>query len=282
MRQIEKSRWPEFCTVQQKHVLLVQEQTWHGLWLGGLGLLGASSDNRSSSFPELGLSVERTVAGGRRGLASFFFCVPLSFSSFWLLCFLNIVYPSHPHWTWYIKQRRSKEVEIDVWTWVTPCKYYCVSLYYPSLRRPLIPAPAPRLSLHAGQVFSLYSLVPSAGAWHPSKCTQVFAEWMSELTGSEWSLPLVPVPRCFVSFSGFWYFLRRGILFLLPRLRTRWFVTLLRDTPPLQPTGLIFLRGIKSWAWIPPLLRSLKVALSQHRGSRALQGAGREPKELIC
>lgn len=51
---------------------------------------------------------------------------------------------------------------------------------------------------------------------------------------------------------------------------------------PLRPTGLIFLRGIKSWAWIPPLLRSLKVALSQHRGSRALQGAGREPKELIC
>ena len=133
-----------------------------------------------------------------------------------------------------IHQRRSKEVEIDIWTWVTLCKY-CVSLYYPSLCRLLIPAPAPRLSLHAGQVFSLCSLGPSADAWHPSKCTQVFAEWMSELTESEWSLPLVPVSRCFVSLSGFWYFPRWGILFLLPRLRMRWFVTLLRDTPPCDP-----------------------------------------------
>ena len=32
----------------------------------------------------------------------------------------------------------------------------------------------------------------------------------------------------------------------------------------------------------PSSSQFLKVAVFQHRGSRALQGAGREPKELIC
>lgn len=62
----------------------------------------AFSDHRSSSFPELGLNLERREGGAW-----------LLFLSCSLFC-LNIVCPSHLHGTGYIEVRR-KETEIEVW-----------------------------------------------------------------------------------------------------------------------------------------------------------------------